>query len=102
MVAATAAGALRGMKDTRMPMLINGVIYWGIGFVLSWGLGIHFGFGAYGIWAGLAQVVAARGYGYAHALAAQPGRLRAPVVAEALRRNDGADAPGPVGIGPYV
>ena len=52
-----AAGALRGMKDTRIPMLINGAIYWGIGFVLSWGLGIHFGFGAYGIWAGLATAL---------------------------------------------
>ena len=52
-----AAGALRGMKDTRIPMLINGAIYWGIGFALAWGLGIHMGLGAYGIWAGLASAL---------------------------------------------
>jgi MATE family multidrug resistance protein len=52
-----AAGALRGMKDTRVPMLINGAIYWGIGFALAWGLGIHLGLGAYGIWAGLASAL---------------------------------------------
>jgi MATE family multidrug resistance protein len=48
-----AASALRGMKDTRVPMLINGAIYWGIGFVLAWTLGIRLGLGAHGIWIGL-------------------------------------------------
>ncbi len=49
-----AAGALRGLKDTRIPMLLNGLIYWGIGFVTAYSLGVRFGFGARGIWCGLA------------------------------------------------
>jgi MATE family multidrug resistance protein len=52
-----AAGALRGLKDTRVPMLLNGLIYWGIGFVLAWFLGLRAGFGALGIWAGLASAL---------------------------------------------
>lgn len=49
-----AAGALRGLKDTRIPMLINGSIYWGIGFTVAYTLGVKLGFGARGIWCGLA------------------------------------------------
>jgi len=52
-----AAGALRGLKDTRVPMLINGSIYWGVGFVLAWTLGIVQGRGAVGIWIGLASAL---------------------------------------------
>ncbi len=52
-----AAGALRGLKDTRVPMLINGSIYWGIGFVLAYTLGIVQGRGATGIWTGLAAAL---------------------------------------------
>jgi multidrug resistance protein, MATE family len=49
-----AAGALRGLKDTRVPMLLNGAIYWGVGFVVAYVLAIVLGFGATGIWCGLA------------------------------------------------
>ena len=49
-----AAGALRGLKDTRVPMVINGTIYWGVGFTTAWLLGVEFGLGGMGIWAGLA------------------------------------------------
>lgn len=49
-----AAGALRGLKDTRVPMLINGAIYWGIGFVSAYVLGIVLDWHAVGIWCGLA------------------------------------------------
>jgi len=52
-----AAGALRGLKDTKVPMLINGAIYWGIGFALAYVLGIRLGYGAQGIWAGLASAL---------------------------------------------
>ncbi len=52
-----AASALRGIKDTRVPMLINGVIYWGIGFALAWTLGIQLGYGAHGIWIGLSTAL---------------------------------------------
>ena len=50
---ASAAGALRGYKDTRMPMLITVIAYWLVGLPLGWGLGIHLGYGAKGMWVGL-------------------------------------------------
>jgi MATE family multidrug resistance protein len=47
------AGALRGLKDTRMPMLIAGIGYWLIGFASAIALGFGLGFGGLGIWLGL-------------------------------------------------
>lgn len=47
------AGALRGYKDTRVPMAVNLLAYWGIGFPLAWGLGVQGGRGAPGVWIGL-------------------------------------------------
>jgi MATE family multidrug resistance protein len=52
-----AAGALRGMKDTRVPLLINACIYWGVGFSVAWVLGFRQGAGAIGIWTGLASAL---------------------------------------------
>jgi MATE family multidrug resistance protein len=48
-----AAFALRGLKDTRVPLILNAVNYWGFGFVLAYVLGIIFGYGAIGVWLGL-------------------------------------------------
>jgi multidrug resistance protein, MATE family len=48
-----AAGSLRGLKDTRVPLLFAGVGYWLIGFCLSFLLGFHTGLGAIGVWIGL-------------------------------------------------
>jgi MATE family multidrug resistance protein len=48
-----AAGALRGLKDTRVPLLINALIYWCIGFAAAYVFGIYLGIGARGIWYGL-------------------------------------------------
>ncbi|WP_375784817.1 MATE family efflux transporter [Bradyrhizobium sp. Pha-3] len=48
-----AAGGLRGLKDTRMPLLFAGIAYWLIGFSLSYALGLKIGLGAIGIWIGL-------------------------------------------------
>ncbi|MGH8595214.1 MAG: MATE family efflux transporter, partial [Gammaproteobacteria bacterium] len=56
-----AAGALRGLKDTRIPMFINGAIYWGIGFVVAYVVGIRLGVGAQGIWMGLAMALCTAG-----------------------------------------
>jgi MATE family multidrug resistance protein len=50
---AAAAGALRGLKDTRVPLLINALIYWCIGFTMAYVFGIYFELGARGIWYGL-------------------------------------------------
>ena len=48
-----AVGSLRGLKDTRVPLLFAGVGYWLIGFSLSYVLGFHSGLGALGVWVGL-------------------------------------------------
>jgi MATE family multidrug resistance protein len=49
-----AAGALRGYKDTAVPMLIAGIGYWGVGFIGGWWLAFPLGYGAAGLWWGLA------------------------------------------------
>jgi MATE family multidrug resistance protein len=48
-----AAGALRGMNDTRVPLLFAAVSYWLIGFTAAYGLAFAAGFGAVGVWIGL-------------------------------------------------
>ncbi len=48
-----ANGALRGLKDTRVPLAATAVAYWGIGVPLGWWLGLHAGGGAAGVWTGL-------------------------------------------------
>ena len=53
-IQAIAAGALRGLKDTRVPMLIGIATYWGVGFPSAWFLGFQRGWGSQGIWLGLA------------------------------------------------
>jgi len=50
---AAAAGALRGLKDTRVPMLIAAFGYWAIGIVAGAFLGFGLGWGAAGLWCGL-------------------------------------------------
>lgn len=46
-------GALRGLKDTRVPMAITLFAYWGVGMPVGWWLAFHAGLGARGIWMGL-------------------------------------------------
>ncbi len=48
----SAAGALRGLKDTRAPMLVNAGAFWIIGFPLGYFLAIHRGMGPEGFWIG--------------------------------------------------
>ncbi|HBK56549.1 MAG TPA: MATE family efflux transporter [Xanthomonadales bacterium] len=50
---ALAGGALRGIKDTRIPMLYTAVAYWGLGMPLGALLGLGLGWGPQGLWAGL-------------------------------------------------
>ena len=47
------AGALRGLKDTRVPMFIAIASYWGIGMPMGAGLGLWLGWGPQGMWIGL-------------------------------------------------
>jgi MATE family multidrug resistance protein len=56
-----AAGMLRGLYDTRMPMLIAAIGYWIIGLPLGALLAFHFGFGGAGVWIGLAAGLGAVG-----------------------------------------
>ena len=51
---AVLAGALRGLQDTRMPMLLALAGYWLCGFVTSIGLGLFTPLGGLGVWLGLA------------------------------------------------
>jgi MATE family multidrug resistance protein len=46
-------GALRGLKDTRVPMLITLFAYWVIGMPVGWWLTFRQGMGASGMWLGL-------------------------------------------------
>jgi MATE family multidrug resistance protein len=45
-----AAGALRGYKDTRVPMLLNFASYWLVAFPLAWYLGMVAKLGPKAIW----------------------------------------------------
>jgi MATE family multidrug resistance protein len=52
-VQSIASGALRGMNDTRVPLLFAAVSYWLIGFTTACMLGFRTSLGAVGIWIGL-------------------------------------------------
>ena len=49
----SASGALRGLKDTRMPMLISLFAYWGVGLGVGVWLAFGLGWGGRGLWLGL-------------------------------------------------
>ncbi|WP_153075858.1 MATE family efflux transporter [Paraburkholderia bonniea] len=57
-VQTVASGCLRGLKDTRVPMLAATLGYWGIGFPTGYLLAFHFGLGPRGLWWGLAAGLA--------------------------------------------
>jgi multidrug resistance protein, MATE family len=45
-------GALRGLQDTRMPMILGFVAFWCCGLVLAYLLGFYLHWGAVGLWIG--------------------------------------------------
>jgi len=47
------AGSLRGLRDTRVPMFLAMLSYWGLGMPLGAGLGLWLGYGPQGMWTGL-------------------------------------------------
>jgi len=51
---AVAAGALRGMQDTRVPMVIAIISYWIVGLGSGYVLAFPLGLGGVGVWTGLA------------------------------------------------
>src|SRR5262249_14686871 len=57
-VQAIAAGALRGLNDTRVPMLFAAISFWLIGFTCVYGLAFPGRLGAVGVWIGFSIGVA--------------------------------------------
>lgn len=55
---AVAAGMLRGLHDTRVPMIYAGIGYWCIGLLLGVGLAFWAGMQGSGLWIGLATGLA--------------------------------------------
>jgi len=49
----SASAALRGLKDTKIPMLASAISFWLIGLPIGWYLGIAKGMAAGGFWVGL-------------------------------------------------
>lgn len=49
----TGSGALRGLKDTKIPMVVNLIAYWIVGLPLGYYLGINLQWGPEGLWIGL-------------------------------------------------
>jgi MATE family multidrug resistance protein len=47
------AGALRGLNDTRLPLLFAAISYWLVGFPAAWILGFRTELGAIGVWLGI-------------------------------------------------
>lgn len=48
-----AAGALRGFKDTAVPMVMCLFAYWIVGFPIAWIFGVHYEMGPAYVWVGL-------------------------------------------------
>jgi MATE family multidrug resistance protein len=47
-----AAGALRGLNDTRLPMLYAALCFWIVGFTSAYALAFWTGLGVFGVWIG--------------------------------------------------
>ncbi|HEV3057685.1 MAG TPA: MATE family efflux transporter [Vicinamibacterales bacterium] len=50
---AVATGVLRGVGDTRTPMLMNVIGHWAFGLPVGWALCFRYGWGVAGLWIGL-------------------------------------------------
>jgi len=56
-----ASGALRGLKDVTVPMMVSLFSYWGVGLPTSVALGFWLGYGGAGIWMGILVGLGAAG-----------------------------------------
>jgi multidrug resistance protein, MATE family len=56
-----ATGALRGLGETRWPMVVNLLGHWGLGLPLAWTLCFAMGWSVEGLWAGLTAGIIAIG-----------------------------------------
>lgn len=59
----TSLSNLRGLKDTKVPLIIAVISYWPIGLGTAYVIGIALGYGAAGVWAGLVVGLAFAGLG---------------------------------------
>ncbi|MBD2104952.1 MATE family efflux transporter [Leptolyngbya sp. FACHB-261] len=56
-----AMGALYGLQDTRLPMFLSGLAFWGVGLTSGYLLGFPLGLGGVGLWTGQSIGVAVAG-----------------------------------------
>ena len=73
-VQASAAGALRGLKDTKVPMAIAALAYWGVGLTVGGLAGLEWGGGARGLWWGLTLGLAVAAVGLSARFASRTRR----------------------------
>ncbi len=92
-----AAGALRGYRDTALPMAFAAAGYWGVGFASGWMLAFPLGYGAIGLWwgqaLGLATVAVLLALRLAYRSRALPGAV--PTDPAPVTRWDDALTPAP-------
>ena len=81
-VQVAANGALRGLKDTRVPMLLAFVSYWLLGLTTGAALGFGAGLGAPGLWWGLVLGLAAASVLLSVRFYRNVGRVTAQALAE--------------------
>ncbi|PAV46917.1 multidrug transporter NorM [Pseudomonas sp. HAR-UPW-AIA-41] len=74
-----AMGAIRGLKDARTTFYVGLLCYWGIGAPMAWGLAMPLGFGAAGVWWGLAIGLACAACGLIAAFEWRTGRHLQPL-----------------------
>lgn len=84
------AGALRGLRDTRVPMFLAMASYWGLGMPLGAGLGLGLGWGPQGMWTGLILGLAAAAVLMGWRLAWSLRRLPPPVATTSGTVTSGA------------
>jgi MATE family multidrug resistance protein len=60
----TANGVLQGLQDTRIPVLLGTLAYWGIGLTTSYLLGFHTPLSGVGVWIGTYLGIAAASIAY--------------------------------------
>jgi len=56
---AVGSGLLRGLKDTKVPMVLALIAYWPIGFACAWAFAFPLGYGSKGVWFGFVLGLAA-------------------------------------------
>ncbi|WP_263261957.1 NorM family multidrug efflux MATE transporter [Pseudomonas sp. RIT-PI-S] len=76
-----AMGAIRGLKDARLTFLVGLACYWLVGAPAAWLLAFHAGFGAVGVWWGLALGLACAAISLTLAFEVKMKRLR-PLLAD--------------------